>query len=143
VGGVPSAWGSIASNQACLPDGIILAAQGHATVNGEFALSSNSSGSASVGLGVATGTGGSSGTSSDTSTGVVTGQPSSTAPSAVTPVAPGPASAGGAGGSSPQPMSHSSGCAYGGSDAGQSSLWLALALTGLVARLARRHCGAR
>jgi hypothetical protein len=142
VGGVPSSWGSIASNQACLPDGIILAAQGHATVKGEFGLGSNSSGS-SVGVGVATGTGGRSGTSSDTSTGVATGQPSGTAPSAVIPVAPGPASAGGAGGNSPQPMSHSSGCAYGGSDAGQSSLWLALALTGLVARLARRRHRAR
>jgi hypothetical protein len=37
-------------------------------------------------------------------------------------------------------MAHSSGCAYGGS--GQISLWLALAMAGLVARLARRRCKA-
>jgi hypothetical protein len=36
-------------------------------------------------------------------------------------------------------MSHSSGCSYGGRDAGQADLWLALGVTGLVAQLTRRR----
>jgi MYXO-CTERM domain-containing protein len=118
VGGVPSAWGSIASEKACLPDGIVMAAQGHAAVNGEFGGSSSSSGGGTPTLsagdaGVATNTG----------------------PSPVIPVPPGTNE--GAGNAAKDTVTHSSGCAYGGSDA--SSLWLALAMIGLVARLARRR----
>ena len=147
VGGVPSTWGSIASSQACLPDGIILAAQGHAAGGGQFATNSGSSGTSSgpVGLGVATGAGGSSGTSSDASTKVASGQPGGTTPPVVRPVAPrqGGANAAADGGVALEPMAHSSGCAYGGSGAGPLSLFLALAVTGLVATRARRRDGNR
>jgi len=135
VGGIPSSWGSIASNQACLPDGIIMAAQGHAAVNGQFGVSSTSGSGGTPALDV----GGTGGTSGNNGTGTGPGQSNSTNPSPVNPVPPNE-SAGGAVGSV-QPMAHSSGCAYGGSDASSVSLWLALAMTGLVARLARRRRG--
>ena len=115
IGGVPSAWGSVASNNACLPDGIIMAAQGHATVNGEFGGSSSSTGSAP--------------TRSAGDAGLAT----NTGPSPVIPVPPTQS----AGNAAKDTVTHSSGCAYGGSDA--SSLWLALAMIGLVARLALRR----
>ena len=118
MGGVPSAWGSIASNKACLPDGIVMAMQKHAAINGEFGGSSSSSGGGTPTLsagdaGVATNTG----------------------PSSVIPVPP--STNQGAGNAAKDTVTHSSGCAYGGSDA--SSPWLALAMIGLVARLARRR----
>jgi MYXO-CTERM domain-containing protein len=117
IGGVPSAWGSVASNKACLPDGIIMAAQKHAAVNGEFGGSSSSTGSAP--------------TLSAGDAGVST----NAGPSPVNPVPPGTNE--GAGNAAKDTVTHSSGCAYGGGDA--SSLWLALAMIGLVARLARRR----
>lgn len=121
VGGVPTAWGSIASNMACLPDGIVMAAQGHAAVNGDFGGSSSSAGSAP--------------TRSAGDAGLAT----NTGPSPVNPVPPRPNE--GAGSAAKDTVTHSSGCAYGGSDA--SSLALALAMTGLVVRLARRRNRAR
>jgi hypothetical protein len=64
--------------------------------------------------------------------------PSGTAPSLVSPVPPsqGGATASAAGEASA--TAHSGGCAYGGS-AGENGLWLALAVAGLVVRLARRR----
>ena len=132
-GGVRPTWSPNAPDQSCLPDGIVVATQGHAENGGQFAANSGLSGTASVGLGASSGTGGASGAGGDQGSGTPT----------VTPVPPSAANANADGGGSPQPMSHSSGCAYGGSDAGQSSLWLAFALTGLVARLARRRHGVR
>jgi hypothetical protein len=103
-----------------------MAAQGHATINGQFAGNSGSTGGATlVSMGDA-------------------GVPTNNGPSQVSPVTPSESPAGKAGadaGSSLQPMAHSNGCAYGGSDARSTSLWLALAMTGLVARLARRRRG--
>ncbi|MGC9983753.1 MAG: hypothetical protein ABSF35_08990 [Polyangia bacterium] len=142
-GGVRPTWSPNAPDKSCLPDGIILATQGHASDGGQFTANSGSSGTATVGLGLAPGTGGASGTSSDSGAGPVSGQPASTTPSPVTPVPPSTANAAADGGTLAQPMGHSSGCAYGGSDAGQGSLWLALGMTGLIARLARRRRGAR
>ena len=140
VGGVPPAWGSIASEKACLPDGIVMAAQGHAAVNGQLVVGSGSSSSSTSGGtptldvggagGASGGTGGASGNDGKGSTGAGQNPPS------VSPVPTNEGTAGSAG-SAAQPMAHSSGCAYGGSDA--SSLWLALAMAGLVARLARRR----
>jgi hypothetical protein len=115
IGGVPSAWGAVASNNACLPDGIIMAAQGHATVNGEFGGTSSSSGGGTPALSAGD-----------------AGVPTNASPSPVIPVPPTQS----AGDAAKDTVTHSSGCAYGGSDA--SSLWLALAMIGLVARLARR-----
>jgi hypothetical protein len=135
VGGIPSSWGSIASNQACLPDGIIMAAQGHAAVNGQFGVSSTSGSGGTPALDV----GGTGGTSGNNGTGTGPGQSNSTNPSPVNPVPPSEGAGGAIG--AVQPMAHSSGCAYGGSDASSVSLWLALAMTGLVARLARRRRG--
>jgi len=141
VGGVPPAWGSIASNKACLPDGIALFAQGHAAVNGQLVSGSVSSSSSSSGGtptldvggagGASGGTGGASGNDGrSTSTGGAAQSPPTVSPA---PTAEGTAGASG----SAQPMAHSSGCAYGGSEA--SSLWLTLGMAGLVARLARRR----
>jgi hypothetical protein len=75
-----------------------------------------------------------------TSTTVVSGPGGATPPS-VSPVAPTQNTGNGnaAGGSAA--TTQSSGCAYGGSEASPISLWLALAMTGLVARLARRRRG--
>jgi MYXO-CTERM domain-containing protein len=132
VGGVPPAWGSIASEKACLPDGILLVWQGHAAVNGQLVAGSGSSSSSSSG-GTPTldvgGAGGASGNDGRSTGGAAQNPPT---------VSPAPTAEGTAGASgSPQPMAHSIGCAYGGSEAGSS--WLALAMIGLVARLARRR----
>jgi hypothetical protein len=171
LGGVPSTWGSIASNKSCLPDGIILAAQGHAAGGIPFGAPSGttSGGTSGTGtLGETNDTGGTGGTgggvpvigtggpgstppypllpvpaTKDGATGGSGGggsaaPPSGTAPSLVSPVPPsqGGATARAAGEASA--TAHSGGCAYGGS-AGASGLWLALAVTGLVSRLARRR----
>jgi hypothetical protein len=109
VGGIPPAWGSIASNKACLPDGIILAEQGHAA----------SGGGGTLGVSEATG-----------------GDPT---PSPVIPVPPTQGGATDSAGGETSAAAQSSGCAYGGSGAGRIGLWLAMAMTGLVARLARRR----
>jgi MYXO-CTERM domain-containing protein len=61
--------------------------------------------------------------------------PTNAGPSSVIPVPP--STNQGAGNAAKDTVTHSSGCAYGGSDA--SSPWLALAMIGLVARLARRR----
>jgi MYXO-CTERM domain-containing protein len=144
VGGVPPAWGSVPSNMACLPDGIVMAAQGHAAVNGQLVVGSGSSSSSSSGgtptldVGGAGGaSGGAGGVSGNDGKGTSTGggQSNVTNPPTASPVATNEGAAGASG--SAQPMAHSSGCAYGGSDA--SSSWLALAMIGLVARLARRR----
>jgi MYXO-CTERM domain-containing protein len=139
VGGVPPAWGSIASNKACLPDGIALFAQGHTALNGQLVSGSSSSSSSSSGGtptldvggagGASGGTGGASGNDGRSTGGAAQNPPT---------VSPAPTAEGTAGASgSAQPMAHSSGCAYSGSEA--SSPWLALAMIGLVARLARRR----
>jgi MYXO-CTERM domain-containing protein len=147
-GGVRPTWSPNAPDKSCLPDGIVLATQGHASDGGQFTATSGVTRGGTVGtveIGAATGIDvkNGTGTGAGTSTGVVSGQPGSTTPPAVSPVAPpqgGPTASEGGGTSA---TVHSSGCAYGGSDAGQSSLWLALATIGLVARLARRRNRAR
>lgn len=135
VGGVPSAWGSVASNMACLPDGIVMAAQGHAAVKGEIGGSSSSMSGVAPTLDIGGSGGASGGTGVPTTTGTDTRQTNNTNPPSVSPAPSDKAPAEAAG--SAQPATHSSGCAYGGSDA--SSLWLALGMLGLVARLARRR----
>ncbi|MGB8293970.1 MAG: hypothetical protein WCG85_00935 [Polyangia bacterium] len=127
AGGVLPAWGSVPSNMACLPDGIVMAEQGHAAVNGFADVNSSSSGGASaMSIG---GTGGTSGNDGRSTGGTAQNPPT---------VSPAPTSEGTAGASgSAQPMAHSSGCAYGGNEA--SSLWLTLGMAFLVARLARRR----
>ena len=181
AGGIPPAWGIVASNQACLPDGIIFAAQGHATNGGQSAVTTgsrgtDSSGSGTVGLGAGTGTAVTSdagspavpgvksdngpapgGSASDAgtvvapagNTGTATGTAVTTAPSigdtspspanAQPPAQGAPTASNADAGVSLEPMSHSSGCSYGGRDAGQADLWLALGVTGLVAQLTRRR----
>jgi len=170
LGGVPTTWGSIASNQSCLPDGMILAAQGYAAGGIPFGAPSGTSGggaSGTVTIG-SSGTGGTGGTgggvpvigtgvpgsappyplipvpaTKDGATGGAGGSSSATGPSGTAPslVSPVPPSQGGATGSvagEASATAHSGGCAYGGS-AGENGLWLALAVTGLVVRLARRR----
>ncbi len=135
-GGVRPAWSPNAPDKSCLPDGIILATQGHASDGGQFAPNS-AGGGGTAGLtpeqiGGAGGTGGNRGTGSDAN------------PPTVNPVSStrGAANANTDGGSALQPMAPSSGCAYGGSEAGPLSLWLAL-MAGLVVRLVRRRHHAR
>jgi hypothetical protein len=144
-GGVRPNWSPNAPDKSCLPDGIVLATQGHASDGGQFAATSGVSRGATLGTegSAPTSTDVKNGTGTSTGTGVASGQPGSTTPPTVSPVAPpegGPtANASGANSATV----HSSGCAYGGSDAGQISLWLAFATIGLVARLARRRHRAR
>ena len=174
LGGVPSTWGSIASNTSCLPDGIILAAQGYAAGWIPFGAASGTtaggtSGTGPIGIGETNDTGGTGGTgggapvvvgpggsgsttpytlipvpaTNDGATGGAGGSssangPSGTAPSLASPVPPSQGGATGSAAGEASATAHSGGCAYGGS-AGASGLWLALAVTGLVARLARRR----
>ena len=51
LGGVPSTWGSIASNNSCLPDGIILAAQGYAAGGIPFGAASGTTAGGTSGTG--------------------------------------------------------------------------------------------
>lgn len=113
-GGVRPIWSPNAPDKSCLPDGIILATEGHASDGGQFAENSGGGGSAST-------------------------------PPAVSPVSPTRnGAAGSAGGEdSAAATAPASGCAYGGNQAGPISLWLALAMAGLVARLARRRTRVR
>jgi len=136
--GVRPNWSPNAPDKSCLPDGIVFATQGHASDGGQFAATScvaRGGTMAAVG-GAPTGTD----VKNGTSTTVVSGPGGATPPS-VSPVAPTQNTGNGnaAGGSAA--TTQSSGCAYGGSEASPISLWLALAMTGLVARLARRRRG--
>jgi hypothetical protein len=135
-GGIRPTWSPNAPDKSCLPDGIVLATQGHAADGGEFTGNSGG-GKGTSGLGP-TEVGGSGGTGGGNGTG-------STSPAGVNPVSSTRGSeAGSAGGEdSAAATVHSSGCAYGGREAGPLSLWLALAMPGLVVRLARRRRGAR
>jgi hypothetical protein len=130
-GGVRPTWSPNAPDKSCLPDGIILATEGHASDGGQFTANSGggggTSGSGHTGIGGAGGTGGKSGTGSDAT------------PPAVNPVSPTRNGAAGSAGAEDSAAVHSSGCAYGGSETGAISLWLAFAMAGLVARLARRR----
>jgi MYXO-CTERM domain-containing protein len=150
LGGIPPAWGSVASNQACLPAGIIFAAQGHAAGGSQVTESSGSnagsSGTGSMALGPGNGTGGKVATATATATATTTatatgGFPGGAAPSPTNQAPPAQAAptASADAGVAPAAMVQSSGCAYGGSDASQVNPWLALAMAGLVARLARRR----
>jgi hypothetical protein len=111
-GGVRPIWSPNAPDKSCLPDGIILATEGHASDGGQFAENSGGGGSGST-------------------------------PPAVNPVSPTRNSAAGSAGGEDAATVHSSGCAYGASEAGPISLWLALAMAGMVARLARRRTRVR
>jgi hypothetical protein len=135
--GVRPNWSPNAPDKSCLPDGIVFATQGHASDGGQFAATSCVPRGGTVGLVDSAPT--STDVKNGTGTGVVSGPSGNPSPPTVSPVAPTPGTgnANAAGGSTATP--HSSGCAYGGSDASTISLWLALAVTGLVARLARRR----
>ena len=90
LGGVPSTWGSIASNKSCLPDGIILAAQGHAAGGIPFRAASGTtgggtSGTGPIGIGETNYPGGTGGTGGGVP-GIETGGPGSTTPYTLLPV---------------------------------------------------------
>ena len=145
-GGVRPNWSPNAPDKSCLPDGIVFATQGHALDGGQFTANSGVTRGGTVASldSASTGTGVKNGTSTDTSTGVVSGPSGNPTPPTVSPVAPtGAGNSSAAGGSTATPMTHSSGCAYGGSDTRTTSLWLALAMTGPIVRLARRRSRAR
>ena len=159
VGGVPSTWGSVASNKSCLPDPIIPVVQASGvpgTTRGDTA------GTGTVGIGETNDTGGTSGTrggvpvigpgasplipgpatqdgaNGGAGGGSSTDRPSGTAPSLVSPVPPSQGGATASAGGEASVAARSGGCSYGGGS-GQRGLWLALAMTGLVARLTRRR----
>ena len=141
-------WSPDASGKSCLPDGLILLVQGHANGEGSITTYSGTAGGGRPGstpttLGVDNGQGGK-GPSGDTATGSTT---SPTPNGSVPPVTPA------ASGSDTGPTTETAGasatkvqgggCAVGGGRAASVDLWLALALTGLVARVARRRGAAR
>lgn len=148
-GGTRPVWSPNATDKSCLPDGIILATQGHAATTGQLASSGGGTDGVSVGIsrsvdgGVAStgGKGVSPGSPTDTPTGVGTGQGASTNPPAVS---PGPVNEGspsadaGAGAAAPV-TTKGGGCSIGGSNAGFFDLCLALALTLLATRRSRRR----
>jgi len=141
-GTVPG-WSADTSGKSCLPDGLILVAQGHAA----------SSGTAFTGVGSA----GDKGDAVPTTLGVDGGQAgrdnasapngSTFGPGSANPQPPSSAVAPAENSQSPDagstgavaPMVHGGGCALGGHGSGTMDLWLALGLTGLVARLSRRR----
>jgi hypothetical protein len=144
-GGIRPTWSPDAPDKSCLPDGIVSWTQGHASDNGQFGApagtGSGTSGSGGIGLDGNPERNGGAGSDTTTTTSG-TGQPSSTTPFLVSPVPPSQGGAIGNAGGEASASAHSSGCAYGGG-AGQRGLWLVLAMTGLVARLARRRNRAR
>ena len=136
-GGIPADWATIASGKACLPDGIIFVVNGHGAGGGQVTSQSgptNGSGPVDAGGGKG-GTATATATTTAPSTGGTPASPSNSG----SPTLDAPTAKADAGAASPEPMSHSSGCSYGDNGAGQTSLWLALGMAGLVARLARRR----
>jgi MYXO-CTERM domain-containing protein len=132
-----------ASGKSCLPDGLILAVGGHAANSGSTVI--NSSGTAggdqsgSVPLSIRGDAGVGSGTNSGTPTGVAPGP----APSA-DPAAPGSGANGTKEGTgTTATKAQGGGCALGGGHPASNNLWLALALLGLVLRVARRRPSGR
>jgi MYXO-CTERM domain-containing protein len=141
LSGTVPGWTSDASGKACLPDGLILAVGGHAANGGSTVTNSSStaggdkSGSDPLSLRGDAGLAGS--TSSGTPTGVATGP--TTAPTA-DPLASGSDTSGtkeGAGTTAAK--AQGGGCTLGGGHPASTNLWLALALAGLVVRVARRR----
>jgi hypothetical protein len=133
------AWSITATDSACWPDGIILAAQGHAAGGGGSSTTRDGSGtSGAVDLGLqppTIGKGDSSG-----SNGSVTGP--TQAP--VTPASTTGQSTGTGTDTAVAPrVKEGGGCAFGGGKTGSLDLGLALALMGLAVQLARRRNASR
>jgi hypothetical protein len=139
-------WSPDATGKSCFPDGLILAVQGHA--NGGGGVTYSGGGETKGGtptVGIDNGQGGVPGTNTDptrqtgTDTTLGTTGPTTTPPP-VTPATPPtdttatPESTG-----TPVTKVHGGGCALGGGHAASIDLWAALALAGLVVRVARRR----
>jgi MYXO-CTERM domain-containing protein len=128
-GSIPG-WTPDASGQACLPDGLVLAVQGHAAGGG----SGDSAGTAGGGNdSVLRADAGLSGAAEAGAPGIKT-PPSENAPSASTDAgttAEGPAVA--------ASKDEGCGCTLGAASSSSTSPWLALALAGLIVRVARRR----
>jgi hypothetical protein len=144
-GGTRPAWSPNAFDKSCLPDGIILAAQGHAASNGgQFATSSGStstlgapapksSGDAGVTIGLVV-----PGTATGTYNGTGIGQGGSPNPPVVNAGSGNEGNQSADAGSGTPVATQGGGCAIGGRDSGSPSLWLMLACAGLLARRFRR-----
>lgn len=134
-GTVPG-WTPDASGKACLPDGLVLAVQGHAAGSG-----SDSGGSEGGDKGPVTTTQRSdAGFAGAIDVGAPGAGPGVTAP----PSGNGPSSGIDAGGGAEGPVvaankDEGCGCTLGGTPSSSANPWLALALAGLVVRLARRR----
>jgi MYXO-CTERM domain-containing protein len=146
-GTVPG-WIADESRKSCMPDGLILAVEGHAAGGGAGGATGGSESAGVLGGdkgAVATTLRGDAGltgdTSADTSTGVGVGP---TAPSSGKPTTSG-SDAGGTqeGTGTTAVKANGGGCTLGGGHPASSSLWLALALAGLVVRITRRRPAAR
>jgi len=146
-GGVRPVWSPSAPDKSCLPDGIILATQGHVAGAGQLTASSGTKGGdlagafPSVDGGVAPtgGTGTGTGSTTDISTGVNPGQGGSSNPPVVS---PGPSNEGALSadaGSAKPVATQGGGCNLGGGNGGFLSLGLGLALSVLAARRSRRR----
>jgi hypothetical protein len=142
--GVPTGWTRDESGKACLPDGLVLAVEGHAAGGSAGGIGSSDSsggdkgGTATVLRADAGLTGGSNAGSAIGLDAGTTLPPSETSPASGTDAGsaqPGP----GATAAKPQ----GGGCALGGGHSTASNLWLALALAGLVVRVARRRPSGR
>ena len=142
-------WSTDASGKSCLPDGLILAVEGHAANGGASVTYSGTaggekSGTTPVSIGVDNGQG-SRGTSTDTSTGVATGPATTgTTPPSVTPATPGSDTGGTTAGTGTTTAKvQGGGCTLGGGHTASIDLSMALALTGLVVRVTRRRRSGR
>jgi hypothetical protein len=142
--GVRPTWSPNAPDKACLPNGIILAAQGHASDNGQFSSNSGSTrsssgGSGAVDIGLVTPTDNKGGTAGTTG-GAPSGQGSPEIPPTVAPVAaPGGSTSTATDTAGSAKVQGGGGCAFGGHGAGSMDLIWAMALLGLAVRLVRRH----
>jgi hypothetical protein len=134
TGTVPG-WSTDTSVKYCFPDGLILAVEGHAANGGTYVSSSGSTGGT---LGVDNGQGGK-GTGTNTSTGVTTGTPSSgSTPPSVTPATPVSDTSNTTTGTGTAKV-QGGGCTLAGGHGAAIDLGMALALSGLVVRIARRR----
>ena len=145
-GGARPVWNPNAFDKSCLPDGIIVAAEGHAASSGvQFASSSGSTSTLGVPAPKSGGDAGVTvvlvgpGTATSTSNGTGTGQGGSPNPPVVNPGSGNDGTQSADAGSATPVATQGGGCALGGPAAGSISLWLTLACAGLVLRRFRRR----
>ncbi|HEX7508713.1 MAG TPA: hypothetical protein VF550_18220 [Polyangia bacterium] len=143
-GSIPG-WTADASGRSCLPDGLILAVGGHAANGGSTVTNTSGTAGGDSGSAPTISIRGDAGLDSGTNSGAPTGvAPGPTGSPSADPAAPGSDTSGTKEGTGTTPAkAHGGGCALGGGHPDSTNLWLALALAGLVVRVARRRSSGR